>query len=121
MSSEAPCINRMGGALFRTLENTRGVTITGEQLAEEVYAFSVVFFQDTYRLNIEHIFVWPDCPSQAARPLALRAQTGAEVQELVAASQLGATAPWELVLPEDGALTARRQPATVGSATGVKS
>ncbi len=29
--------------------------------------------------------------------------------------------PWELVLPEDGALTARRQPATVGSATGVKS
>ncbi len=29
--------------------------------------------------------------------------------------------PWELVLPEDGALTARGQPATVGSATGVKS
>jgi hypothetical protein len=29
--------------------------------------------------------------------------------------------PWELVLPEDGVLTARRQPATVGSATGVKS
>ncbi len=28
---------------------------------------------------------------------------------------------WELVLPEDGALTARRQPATVGSATGPKS
>ncbi len=27
----------------------------------------------------------------------------------------------ELVLPEDGALTARRQPATVRSATGVKS
>lgn len=30
--------------LFRTLENTRGVTITGEQLAEEVYP-SVVFFR----------------------------------------------------------------------------
>ncbi len=29
--------------------------------------------------------------------------------------------PWELVLPEDGALTERGQPATVGSATGVKS
>ncbi|HEX4783129.1 MAG TPA: hypothetical protein VH350_02240, partial [Candidatus Sulfotelmatobacter sp.] len=42
--------------LFRTLENTRGVTITGEQLAEEVYP-SVVFFQDTYHLNIERIFV----------------------------------------------------------------
>ena len=42
--------------LFRTLENTRGVTITGDQLAEEVYP-SVVFFQDTYHLNIEKIFV----------------------------------------------------------------
>ena len=29
--------------------------------------------------------------------------------------------PWELVLPEAGALTARKQPTTVGSATGVKS
>jgi type IV pilus assembly protein PilM len=29
--------------LFRTLENVRGVTITGDQLAEEVYP-SVVFF-----------------------------------------------------------------------------
>ena len=38
--------------LFRTLENTRGVTITGEQLAEDIYP-SVVFFQDTYHLNIE--------------------------------------------------------------------
>ena len=42
--------------LFRTLENTRGVTITGEQLAEEVYP-SVVFFQDTYHTNIERIYV----------------------------------------------------------------
>ncbi len=42
--------------LFRTLENARGVTITGEQLAEEVYP-SVVFFQDTYHLNIEQIYV----------------------------------------------------------------
>ena len=58
--------------LFRTLENTRGVTITGEQLAEEIYP-SVVFFQDTYHLNIEKIFVagivrnWCCCPC-AARP-----------------------------------------------------
>src|SRR5438552_2625705 len=41
--------------LFRTLENTRGTNITGEQLAEEVYP-SVVFFQDTYHLNIGQIF-----------------------------------------------------------------
>jgi len=75
--------------LFRTLENPRGVTITGEQLAEEVYP-SVVFFQDTYHLNIEHIFVAGLSDAGGAVP-ALRAQTGAEVTELVADSQLGAS------------------------------
>jgi type IV pilus assembly protein PilM len=73
--------------LFRTLENTRGVTITGEQLAEEVYP-SVVFFQDTYHLNIEKIFVAGLSDTTSAAP-ALHAQTGAEVQELVMPSQLG--------------------------------
>ena len=73
--------------LFRTLENTRGVTISGEQLAEEVYP-SVVFFQDTYQLNIEQIFVAGLPESGGAGP-ALGAQTGAEVHELVANSQLG--------------------------------
>jgi type IV pilus assembly protein PilM len=73
--------------LFRTLENTRGVTITGEQLAEEVYP-SVVFFQDTYRLNIEKIFVAGVSDIGSASP-ALQAQTGAEVRELVTSSQIG--------------------------------
>jgi len=73
--------------LFRTLENTRGVTITGDQLAEEVYP-SVVFFQDTYHLNIVKIFVAGLPESGGAAP-ALRAQTGAEVKELVGSSQLG--------------------------------
>jgi type IV pilus assembly protein PilM len=73
--------------LFRTLENTRGVTITGEQLAEEVYP-SVVFFQDTYHLNIEQIYVSGLSETGGAAP-ALQAQTGAEVHELVASSQLG--------------------------------
>lgn len=73
--------------LFRTLENTRGVTITGEQLAEEVYP-SVVFFQDTYHLNIEKIFVAGIADIGSAAP-ALQAQTGSEVQELVTSSQLG--------------------------------
>lgn len=73
--------------LFRTLENTRGVTITGEQLAEEVYP-SVVFFQDTYHLNIEKIFVSGISDVGSAAP-ALRSQTGAEVEELVTSSQLG--------------------------------
>jgi type IV pilus assembly protein PilM len=73
--------------LFRTLENTRGVTISGEQLAEDVYP-SVVFFQDTYNTNIEQIFVSgiSDISSVAA---SLQSQTGAEVKELVQASQLG--------------------------------
>jgi type IV pilus assembly protein PilM len=76
--------------LFRTLENTRGVTITGEQLAEEVYP-SVVFFQDTYHLNIERIFV-AGLPESGGAAHALRAQTGAEVEELVAQSRLGSAA-----------------------------
>ena len=75
--------------LFRTLENTRGLDITGEQLAEEVYP-SVVFFQDTYHLNIERIYVAGLGESGGTVP-ALRAQTGAEVRELVSASQLGST------------------------------
>jgi type IV pilus assembly protein PilM len=73
--------------LFRTLENTRGVTITGEQLAEEVYP-SVVFFQDTYHLNIEQIYIAGLPESGGAAP-ALRAQTGADVQELISSAQLG--------------------------------
>src|SRR5690242_12635732 len=73
--------------LFRTLENTRGIHMTGEQLAEEVYP-SVVFFQDTYRLNIGHIFVAGLPESGGAAP-ALRAQTSAQVSDLVSASQLG--------------------------------
>jgi type IV pilus assembly protein PilM len=75
--------------LFRTLENTRGVTISGEQLAEEVYP-SIVFFQDTYHLNIERIYVSGLSEAGGAAP-ALRAQTGAEVQDLVASSQLGSS------------------------------
>ncbi len=73
--------------LFRTLENSRGVTISGEQLAEEIYP-SVVFFQDTYNLNIGQIFVAGLADSGGAVP-ALRAQTGAEVKELVSSAKLG--------------------------------
>jgi type IV pilus assembly protein PilM len=76
--------------LFRTLENARGVTISGEQLAEEVYP-SIVFFQDTYHLNIEQIYVAGLPESGGAAP-ALKAAKGAEVQELVSSSQLGTSA-----------------------------
>ena len=73
--------------LFRTLENTRGLGISGEQVAEEVYP-SVVFFQDTYHLNINQILV-AGIPESSGATEALRSQTGAEVRELVTASQLG--------------------------------
>ena len=76
--------------LFRTLENSRGVTITGEQLAEEVFP-SVVFFQDTYHLDIQQIYVAGLPESGGAAP-ALKAQTGADVQDLVSSAQLGTTA-----------------------------
>jgi len=73
--------------LFRTLENARGVTISGEQLAEDVYP-SVVFFQDTYNTNIEQIFV-SGISDVSSVTSSLQSQTGAEVKELVKASQLG--------------------------------
>ena len=75
--------------LFRTLENTRGITITGDQLAEEIYP-SIVFFQDTYHLNIERIYV-AGLSDTGGALAALRAATGVEVAELVSASQLGSS------------------------------
>ena len=69
------------------MENARGVTISGEQLAEDVYP-SVVFFQDTYATNIEAVYVAGISDIAGAAP-ALQAQTGAQVKELVRASQLG--------------------------------
>ncbi len=75
--------------LFRTLENVRGVTITGEQLAEEVYP-SVVFFQDTYSLNIERVYV-AGIPDSASAASALKNQSGAQIEELVTSSQIGST------------------------------
>ena len=75
--------------LFRTLENVRGVTITGDQLAEEVYP-SVVFFQDTYNLNIERVYV-AGLPETGGAAPALKSQSGAQVEELVTASQIGST------------------------------
>jgi type IV pilus assembly protein PilM len=75
--------------LFRTLENLRGITITGDQLAEEVYP-SVVFFQDTYKLNIERVYV-AGLPEAGGAAPALKSQSGAQVEELVATSQIGST------------------------------
>lgn len=75
--------------LFRTLENMRGLSITGEQLADEVYP-SIVFFQDTYHLNIEKIFVAGVSDAEGA-VAAFQSQVGMEVHELIGNSQLGTT------------------------------
>ncbi len=69
--------------LFRTLENARGLNITGEQLAEDVYP-SVVFFQDTYKLDVERVYV-AGLPHSEAALQSLHAQTGVEVRELAGA------------------------------------
>jgi type IV pilus assembly protein PilM len=76
--------------LFRTLENSRGAAISGEHLAEEIYP-SIVFFQDTYNLNIGQIFVAGLSDSPSAAP-ALRAQTGGDVKELVSSARLSPSA-----------------------------
>jgi type IV pilus assembly protein PilM len=72
--------------LFRTLENARGLSITGEQLAEDVYP-SVVFFQDTYKLDVERVYV-AGLPNSEVALQSLHAQTGVEVQELGGAEQV---------------------------------
>lgn len=84
--------------LFRTLENPQGSAITGERLAEDVYP-SIVFFQDTYKLNIEQIYV-AGLKSTADAAPALKAQTGADVRELIAGVNLedhsGSVPKWRM-------------------------
>jgi type IV pilus assembly protein PilM len=84
--------------LFRTLENLHGSAVTGERLAEDVYP-SLVFFQDTYKLDIAQIFVAGLPRVHDAGP-ALKAQTGAEVRELIGNVQLedtaGAVPKWRM-------------------------
>jgi hypothetical protein len=75
--------------LSRTLENVRGVTITGDQLSEEIYP-SVVFFQDTYNLNIERVYI-AGLPEAGIAATALKSISGAVVEELVTNSQIGST------------------------------
>jgi type IV pilus assembly protein PilM len=75
--------------LSRTLENVRGVTITGDQLSEEIYP-SVVFFQDTYNLNIERVYI-AGVPEAGIAATALKSISGAVVEELVTNSQIGST------------------------------
>ena len=86
-ADRATLVVKVDARTIRTLENARGVTISGEQLAEDVYP-SIVFFQDTYNTSIAEIFVAGVSDLTDTAP-ALHSQTGAEVKELVRASQLG--------------------------------
>jgi type IV pilus assembly protein PilM len=89
-----------GGQLlqFRSLENPHGTAVTGEKLAEDVYP-SVVFFQDTYQLNIKEILI-SGIPEPLHAAPALEAQTGAEVLDLVGALPAdlvaGVTPKWRM-------------------------
>jgi type IV pilus assembly protein PilM len=75
--------------LFRTVENSfGGGAPTGDQLAEDVHP-SLIYFQDTYNMRVEHILVCGQIEAEQVGP-SLEAQTGARVQDLVAARHLGA-------------------------------
>jgi len=72
--------------LFRTLDTGSGNEADSERLAEDVYP-SIVFFQDTYGVNVERLLVAGSTPIQQIAP-ALEAQTGMRVQELVSSVAL---------------------------------
>lgn len=74
--------------LTRTLENSAGSKVDGEQLAEDAYP-SLVFFQDTYGMKIDTVLVG----GLASLDKLSFALQGMRVQELVSASRLPAAAP----------------------------
>lgn len=91
--------------LLRTLENAAGVTVTGAQIAADVYP-SVVFYEDTYGAKVERVLVG-GLPNMTDVSSALEAQVGLRVQSLVTSRHLdgkeGST-PASLLAPVLGAL-----------------
>src|SRR4051812_32133413 len=77
--------------LFRTLESQGGLAVSAEQLVPDVHA-SLVFFQDTYSMRVDRILVGGMIDAETVGST-LETQTGVRVQNLVAASHLGATRP----------------------------
>ena len=67
--------------LVRTLEGTAPERVTAEQLADDVYP-SLVYFQDTYGMNVKRILLAGVKNAHELRP-ALEAQTEARVEDLV--------------------------------------
>jgi type IV pilus assembly protein PilM len=91
--------------LLRTLENAGGSSVSGAQIAADVYP-SVVFYEDTYGAKVERVLV-AGLPSMADISSALEAQIGLRVQSLVTSRHLegnqGST-PAPLLAPILGAL-----------------
>lgn len=91
--------------LLRTLENAAGVSVTGAQIAADVYP-SVVFYEDTYGAKVERVMVG-GLPDMTDISSALEAQVGLRVQNLVSSQHLdgkeGST-PASLLAPVLGAL-----------------
>jgi type IV pilus assembly protein PilM len=72
--------------LVRTLENSHGRQINGQQLADDVFP-SVMFFQDTFNSKIERVLVGGVDSLHEVAP-ALEQVTGSEVEPLVSARYL---------------------------------
>jgi hypothetical protein len=68
--------------LFRILEGSETVAPSAERLADDIYP-SVVYFQDTYGLQVEELLVSGVRELKEIAP-ALEAQTGLRVRELIA-------------------------------------
>ena len=91
--------------LLRTLENASGASVTGAQIAADVYP-SVVFYEDTYGAKVERVLV-SGLPSMADITSALEAQIGLRVQSLVTGRHLEgkeSSAPASLLASVLGAL-----------------
>jgi type IV pilus assembly protein PilM len=72
--------------LVRTLENTHGRQINGQQLADDIYP-SVIFFQDSFSSKIERVLVGGVDSLHEVAP-ALEQVTGSVVEPLVGARYL---------------------------------
>jgi type IV pilus assembly protein PilM len=73
--------------LYRTLENAHAGRIDAAALADDIYS-SLVFFQDNYGMKVERILLGGLASAEEIGG-ALESQTGAQVSDLVSASQVG--------------------------------
>jgi type IV pilus assembly protein PilM len=77
--------------LLRTLENQSGAAPSFDQLCHDVFS-SLVFFQDTYNMRVEHILVGGLLDAETIGNT-VEEQTGVPVQDLVRSSYSESTQP----------------------------